>query len=129
MSAAAEQPARGAVSLLGLLLVKDLRRARRNPVPFLVHLAVPLLITALIGLAFGGSGGGAGKGLGRIQLAIVDEDDSLLSRLLRGSLNQQRGSEHVEARFLDRAQAAGLGRGNGSIAVSVASLPAGRTSN
>jgi hypothetical protein len=64
--------------MIRVLLAKDLRRARRNPTPWLVHLAMPLLITALIGFAFGGGSSGGG-GLGRIKLALVDEDDSVLT--------------------------------------------------
>ena len=38
--------------MLGVLLAKDLRRARRNPVADLLHLAIPLVITALLGGPF-----------------------------------------------------------------------------
>ena len=85
----------------GVMLAKDLRRARRNPVAFLIHLAVPLLITALIGMAFGGGGGGAG----RIRLGVVDEDDSILTSLLRGAFNQGEGAKYLEPVFLDRSNA------------------------
>jgi len=75
--------------MLQVLLLKDLRRARRNPLPWLINLIVPLVMTALIGLVFGGnSEGGA---LGRIRFALVDEDQSRLSDFLRGAANQQAG--------------------------------------
>ena len=46
--------------MIGVLLAKDLRRAWRNPLPWVIFLALPLCVTALIGLAFGGkSDGGA----------------------------------------------------------------------
>lgn len=86
------------------LLSKDLRRATRNPLPWLIHLAVPLTLTALLGLAFG-RGSDEGAGLGRIQFAVVDEDDSPLTRLLRGALNQGQGARHLEPVFLDRTDA------------------------
>ena len=70
------------MNLWRVLLAKDLRRIRRNPWPWLIHLAVPLSITALLGLAFG-SGGGEGGGLGRIRFALVDEDQSPLTQMLR----------------------------------------------
>ena len=58
--------------MLRVLLAKDLRRAWRNPLPWLINLIVPLAMTALIGLVFGGnSDNGA---LGRIRFAVVDED-------------------------------------------------------
>jgi ABC-2 type transport system permease protein len=91
------------MTMLGTLLAKDLRRAWRNPIAFAIHLAVPLLITALIGLAFGGSG--RSGGLGRIKLGVVDEDDSSVSKFLRGALNQGEGAKYLEPVFLSRADA------------------------
>jgi ABC-2 type transport system permease protein len=90
-------------SLVLLLLAKDLRRAWRNPIPWLVHLSMPVLITALIGLAFSGSN--RTGGMGRIKLAIVDEDDSVLTGVLRGALNQQAGGKYLEPAFLSRETA------------------------
>lgn len=89
---------------IGTLLGKDLRRARRNPVPYLIHLCIPLVITGLLGMVFSSANKGEG-GLGRIRIAVVDEDDSAVIRLLRGVLNQGQASEHVEARFLEREPA------------------------
>jgi hypothetical protein len=95
------------------LLNKDLRRARRNPVPWAISLVVPLCITALIGSIFGpGSGGGSGS-VGTIHLAVVDEDDTRLTEFLRGALEQARtGGDartrppfEMRARFLERAEA------------------------
>ncbi len=94
--------------VLGILVAKDLRRARRNPVPYLIQLGLPLLITGLLGMVFSGvnqrEGGGA-TGLGRIRLILVDEDDSPLTRLLRGALNQGSAGEHLDVSFLDRSNA------------------------
>lgn len=88
--------------MLRVLVAKDLRRAWRNPVPYLVHLCLPLVITGLLGMIFGGANRPEGGGLGRIQVAIVDEDDSAVTRLLRGVLNQEQVTRHIEARFLPR---------------------------
>jgi ABC-type multidrug transport system permease subunit len=89
--------------MLRVLLAKDLRRARRNPLPWLINLIVPLAMTALIGMVFGGkSGSGA---LGRIRFAVVDEDKSVLSDFLRGSANQNEGGKHLEPVFMERADA------------------------
>lgn len=54
-----------------VLVAKDLKRVARNPLPLLINLAIPLAITALIGLAFGRSD--QPGGLGRIKIAVVDE--------------------------------------------------------
>ncbi|MGO8835840.1 MAG: ABC transporter permease [Limisphaerales bacterium] len=89
--------------MLRVLLAKDLRRARRNPLPWLINLALPLCITALIGLVFGGkSDSGA---LGRIRFAVVDEDKTVLSDFLRGSANQREGGKYLEPVFLGREEA------------------------
>ena len=89
--------------MLLVLLAKDLRRAWRNPLPWLINLALPLCMTALIGLAFGGkSDTGA---LGRIRFAVVDEDDSVLTGFLRGAANQRESGKYLEPVFLERAAA------------------------
>ncbi|MBU6399431.1 MAG: ABC transporter permease [Verrucomicrobia bacterium] len=85
------------------MLAKDLRRAWRNPWPWLLNLALPLCVTALVGLAF--RGGGEGSGLGRIRFALVDEDDSPLTGFLRGATSQDRGGKYLEPVILDRAAA------------------------
>ncbi len=89
--------------MLRVLLAKDLRRAWRNPLPWLINLIVPLAMTALIGLVFGGhSDNGA---LGRIRFAVVDEDKSVLSDFLRGSANQNQGGKYLEPVFMEREDA------------------------
>lgn len=86
-----------------VLLAKDLRRTWRNPLPVLINLALPLCVTGLVGLAFGGkSDGGA---LGRIRFALVDEDKTILSDLLRGSANQREGSKYLDPVLLERDEA------------------------
>lgn len=89
--------------MLHVLLSKDLRRAWRNPLPFLIHLLVPLCITALVGMVFGGRS--ESGGLGRIAFAIVDEDDSMLTQFLRGAANQGQGGKYLAPEFLDREAA------------------------
>jgi ABC-type multidrug transport system permease subunit len=89
--------------MLHVLLAKDLRRAWRNPLPWLINLAVPLCITALIGLAFGGKSND--DTLGRIRFAVVDEDDSILTQFLRGSTQQGEGAKRLEPVFMTREAA------------------------
>src|SRR5664280_1181623 len=89
--------------MLRVLLSKDLRRAWRNPLPWLINLIVPLAMTALLGMVFGGnSDSGA---LGRIRFAVVDEDKSMLSDFLRGAANQGEGGKRLEPVFMDRDDA------------------------
>lgn len=89
--------------MLRILLAKDLRRASRNPLPWLINVIVPLAMTALIGLAFGGKSDGGS--LGRIRFAVVDEDKSALSDFLRGAANQREGGKYLEPVFLEREEA------------------------
>lgn len=89
--------------MLRVLLAKDLRRAWRNPLPLLINLLIPLVVTALIGLTFGGkSDSGA---LGRIRFALVDEDKTILTDFLSGAANQREGAKYLEPVVLDRAEA------------------------
>lgn len=86
--------------MLRVLLAKDLCRAWRNPVPWLVNLIIPLALTALIGLVFGGRP--ESGALGRIRFAVVDEDQSILGNILRGAANQSNAAEHLEPVFMER---------------------------
>jgi uncharacterized phage infection (PIP) family protein YhgE len=89
--------------MLRVLLSKDLRRALRNPLPWLINLIVPLTMTTLTGLVFGGhSDSGA---LGRIRFAVVDEDKTPLSDVLRGAANQSEGGKYLEPVFMEREEA------------------------
>ena len=110
--------------MLRTLLAKDLRRAWRNPVPWIISLGVPFVITALVGLAFGPSSGG---GVGRIKLGLVDEDDSTLTHFLRGALNQQEAGKYLQPYFLTRAEA--LARIDANKLAAVVIIPAGFTRN
>jgi ABC-type multidrug transport system permease subunit len=89
--------------MLRVLLAKDLLRARRNPLPLVINLLIPLVITALVGLAFGGKSDGGG--LGRIRFALVDEDQTLLSDFLRGSANQREGGKYLDPVLMEREAA------------------------
>ncbi len=89
--------------MIGILLAKDLRRARRNPLPWMINLLVPLVMTALIGMVFGGHADSGS--LGRIHFAVVDEDQSFLSKFLRGMGGQEQGSKYLDPVFMSRAEA------------------------
>ncbi len=85
------------------LIHKDLLRMRRNPWPFIINLALPLIITAVIGLTFGKSD--SGKGMGKIQIAIVDEDDNLLGGVLSGLFNQGEAEDYFSVVYLNHSEA------------------------
>jgi ABC-type uncharacterized transport system permease subunit len=91
------------MNTLRVLLWKDLRRAWRNPVGWVIFLVIPVAITALVGLAFGPKSNSGG--LGRIRFALVDEDDSMLTRFLKGGLTQGESSQYLEPLVLDKGEA------------------------
>lgn len=91
-------------AVLAVLLQKDLRRAWRNPIPYLIHLGLPLVLTGMLGMVFGSAGAGGGPP-GKVRVAVVDEDDSAVTRMLRGALGQPQAGERLEAKFLARDQA------------------------
>jgi ABC-type multidrug transport system permease subunit len=68
----------------------------------MLNLALPLAITALIGLAFGGNRNKAGGGMPRIKLAVVDEDQSFLSSGLRSGISQGKAAEYLDPIFVNR---------------------------
>lgn len=87
--------------MFGTFLIKDLKRARANPWPYLIFLILPVCTTGLIGLIFGPQNDeGSGK-LAKIKLAIVDEDRSPISETLRSAFSQGDAQEHIEADFLE----------------------------
>ena len=92
--------------MLRVLLAKDLLRAWRNPLPWLINLIVPLTMTALIGLVFGGNSGG---GLGTIKLAVVNENNSRWSEFLRRAGNSMKGENssriQLDPVFTNRVEA------------------------
>lgn len=83
--------------MLRILLAKDLRRAWRNPLPWLINLIVPLAMTALIGMVFGGNSGGGG--LGKIRFAVVNENSGGPSEFLRRAVKSMEGENESSIQF------------------------------
>jgi ABC-type multidrug transport system permease subunit len=93
--------------MLRVLLAKDLRRAWRNPMPWLINMFVPLAMTALIGLVFGGSSDSGG--LGKIRFAVVNENTNRFSEILRRAAsamgNDNQANIPLDPIFTNRAAA------------------------
>ncbi|MBT5926287.1 MAG: ABC transporter permease [Verrucomicrobia bacterium] len=69
----------------------------------MINLALPIIITAVIGLTFGKSD--SGKGMGKIQIAVVDEDENVLGGMLSGIFNQGEGKEYFSPVTMSRSEA------------------------
>jgi ABC-type polysaccharide/polyol phosphate export permease len=91
------------MSLLRTLLAKDLRRARRNPIPWLIQIAIPILITTMIGIAF--SPKTNPSGFGRIKVAFVDEDGSWLTQFVKDAFGRQEKGMNIELVLVERDEA------------------------
>lgn len=104
--------------MIALLIRKDFVRTFRNPWPWLLNLALPMAITALIGLAFGprgeraGGNGNGGNGMAHLKVAVVDEDQSFLSRGLRSALTQEKVAQYIDPMFVARPEALRILREN-----------------
>ena len=110
--------------MIGTLLWKDLCRFRRNWVSVVILLALPLSITAIVGLTFGPA---AQRGeLPRIKLAVVDEDGDLLGSVLAGSVGNEQAAKYFDPTFEKRDEAMRLLNDNRISALVV--IPQGFTS-
>jgi len=95
--------------MLRALLAKDFARTRRNPLPWVIFLLAPLCVAGIIGFAFGG--GQREQKINRIRFALIDEDNTIVTRALRGGLNQgsfggeRRSAVPLEPVLLERGPA------------------------
>ena len=108
--------------MLRALLAKDFARARRNPWPWLIFLLIPLLVAGAMGYIF------RGETLATIRLAVVDEDNTIITRMLRSSLSNDEfkrnlGKVEIAPVLLERDAA--LARLNANQLSAVIVLPAG----
>ncbi len=80
--------------------IKDWRRYRRDPTAFLMWIGIPLIIGSLIMMVSGGSSGPKPQA----HVLVVDEDDSVISWLLVGSLSQDAMGGLINAESVKRAE-------------------------
>lgn len=109
--------------MIGTLVRKDLLRVRRNPLRYLIQLAIPICLTAVIGLAFAPRKGG--QAVASIKIALVDEDDTILSVFLRNAMSQGENEQFIDPRLVDREEAMVLIEDNAISAVVI--IPEGFT--
>ena len=90
--------------ILSALISKDFIKVRRKPVAYIVNIAIPLLMTGMVGFIFSPSGDSS-NALGVMKLAIVDEDQSIIGEFLADAANNDDMREHLDLSFLDREAA------------------------
>ncbi len=73
---------------------RDLTRFARNPVATALMFAVPVTMSAIFALVFGAAGGD--QPAITIRVLVHDEDDTLLSRMIRGSGSDPQMDERLE---------------------------------
>jgi ABC-2 type transport system permease protein len=85
--------------LVALTLWKEIRRQFRTPHRIVIWLALPVVLTTIMGLAFGGGRSGV-----RVSLAVADEDSGWLGRLLGVSI-EAATNDFLETRMMARENA------------------------
>ena len=81
--------------MIWTLIQKDAFRISRNPWGVILQLAIPLMITGLIGSLFGPKS--STGGVPTIKVAVVDEDKSALGGTLLGALDRETDSKRYFA--------------------------------
>lgn len=83
-----------------IVLRKDLLRKVRSPLAPIAMLLFPIVFSLLIGMTFGG-----GEKMAPIKIALVDEDQGLVSRLVRPAFSQNQMPMRFEIEDADSADA------------------------
>lgn len=104
--------------MLWVLLLKDVKRAWRNPWIYLIFMAIPVAVTGLVGLAFGGRSNDEPP-LAHIKIAVVDRDNSILGSMIRSSLSQGNAEKFIDPQFVTASEGERLIRENQVSAVLV----------
>ena len=99
--------------------VKDWRRHRRNPIELLMWIGIPLVVGLLIVAAFGGQGGPKPQ----IHLLVADEDNSFISGMLIGAMQQGAGDGMIHAEEVEQED--GRKRMDGGDATALVVIPVG----
>jgi ABC-2 type transport system permease protein len=85
-----------------LVLANDVRRHLKSPVAILIYMAIPMVMTALIGIIFAPRT--EGTGLAPIQLLLVDHDKGLASKLLLASFDVDQMKKMFQVTVTDESE-------------------------
>src|SRR5512143_211875 len=87
---------------LRLILGTDVRRHLKSPAAIVIFIAIPMVMTALIGIIFAPKD--EGTGLPPIPVVLVDRDKGLASRLLLGAFDADQLKKMFEVTVSDEAE-------------------------
>ena len=87
---------------LRLVLANDVRRHLKSPVAILIYMAIPMFMTALIGIIFAPRT--EGTELPPIRVLLVDHDKSFASKLLLGSFDVDQMKKMFQVTVTDEAE-------------------------
>lgn len=85
-----------------LVLANDVRRHLKSPVAILIYMAIPMVMTALIGIIFAPRT--EESTLPPIPVVLVDHDKSLASRILLGAFDADQLKKMFEVTVTDEAE-------------------------
>jgi len=85
-----------------LVLGNDVRRPLKSPLAILIYIAIPMVMTALIGIIF--APGDEENTLPPIQVVLVDHDKGLASKLLVGAFDADQMKKMFEVTVTDEAE-------------------------
>lgn len=84
-----------------LIFKNDVKRRLKNPYALLVLLAIPVLMTAIIGAIFAPS---ADNKLPKIKVLVVDKDKNIASKFLLGAFDSQQLKEMFQVTMVDETE-------------------------
>ncbi len=76
-----------------LIVGKDMRRRMRSPVALLCYIAIPIMLTLVVGLVFGRKGE---TDLPRIKVLLVDRDKGFASNFFKQGMKQGKLAEMID---------------------------------
>jgi len=79
----------------------DLRRRMKSPLAIFLMMLVPLTMTLLIGLVFGSQNDGS---MPTIKVLLVDRDNGIVSRFLKGAMQQDTLATMLDLEVVDSAK-------------------------
>ncbi|MBD3266766.1 hypothetical protein GF373_08860 [bacterium] len=91
------------MKILLSLVKKDLLRDFHRPLGILIFMCIPVLTAALLGIAFGGQGSNVRESI-QIHIAIMDQDEDMISRFLRMAGAQGDASKNVIIHHVETRQ-------------------------